>query len=442
MGSLRNEPTINFQLFQPTIELIKEYQQQFGGRVFVGYSGGVDSHTLLHLCQLNGIVNLHAIHINHQLQAEANSWQQHCQQQCQALGVPFITEKITASPRQGESIEAFARHFRYQLIAKHIQAGDLLLSGHHQQDQAETFLLQLMRGAGVDGLKSMPLIKPFAKGHYLRPLLNVTKQQIEDYAAAQQLDFMTDSSNADNRFARNYLRKEVIPVLERRWPKACQSIATSAHWLQEIEITKTVERPTIRHLLTLPVEQQKAKVRGFIKAKIGYSLSTNETHYVLQHFLHARVDRHPQLQLGQFELRRHQSELHLIQTMSKIKLQIMQIDINQIKLKQKSQLNKMVGIVWQQGSGINIHQLAATITIRTVNSAERFHPYNRGKSQTIKKLMQEKQIPVWLRSQCYGLYSGEELLAILGLGVSKKYHQINDNCYFPEWQIAPEFVSI
>ncbi len=163
------------QVLSHTLRQLQEYPAK---RYLIGFSGGRDSHVLLdvlvRLCEQGKLhTPVTVIHVNHNLNPKADEWTIHCQSVCDDYGIPCIVETVTDTPKSSESIEAFARNARYQLIEKHLHEGDIFLSAHHQRDQAETFLLQLMRGAGLDGLRAMPVIRDLGLGRYLRPLLSV-----------------------------------------------------------------------------------------------------------------------------------------------------------------------------------------------------------------------------------------------------------------------------
>lgn len=186
----------------------------------VAYSGGVDSHVLLHLMaglQTTLDLRVTAVHVNHGLSDQAARWATHCQEVCQDLSVPFSCVAVTATPKPGDSPEAAARLARYAALSAFIDSPDTaLLTAHHQDDQAETVLLQLMRGCGVKGLSGMPRIKPFGKGSLLRPLLNHSQEAITAYANAQSLRWVEDDSNKDVTFDRNFIRHQVMPLLQSR----------------------------------------------------------------------------------------------------------------------------------------------------------------------------------------------------------------------------------
>lgn len=218
--------------------LITKYQNS---HKIIAYSGGVDSHVLLHQLHMAGYQHLKAIHINHGLHQAANQWAQHCEQVCHQLGIDFVSIRVTIKKKPRHSLEALAREARYKALASEVSADSVLLTGHNQNDQAETVLLQLMRGAGVRGLSGMPQEKPFAEGVLLRPLLHSTREEIVAYAQQHGLQWIEDPSNATHAFDRNFLRNEVIPALVTRRDGVIQNIARSAeHMADTAELTEAL----------------------------------------------------------------------------------------------------------------------------------------------------------------------------------------------------------
>ncbi|CAI8939278.1 tRNA lysidine(34) synthetase TilS [Pseudomonas sp. IT-P260] len=203
----------------------------------VAFSGGLDSTVLLHLladlAKTESFPALSAIHIHHGLQAAADAWPAHCQSVCDALGVPLHVMRVTV--QTGASLERAAREARYAAFMSLTEADDVLLTAQHRDDQAETLLFRLMRGAGVRGLSAMPAQRPLGQGTLLRPLLDVTRAELEAYARAHQLHWIEDPSNQDRQFSRNYLRHQVLPLLTARWPQAQASMARSAAHLREAQ---------------------------------------------------------------------------------------------------------------------------------------------------------------------------------------------------------------
>lgn len=200
----------------------------------IAFSGGLDSTVLLHLlATAKPLVPLRAVHIHHGLQAAADAWPSHCQSVCDYLGVPLRIVRVQVP--SGASLERAARDARYQAFAQVIGAGEVMLTAQHREDQAETLLFRLLRGAGVRGLAAMPVHRPLAGGHLVRPLLGVSRAELEAYAVEHQLQWIADPSNADSRFSRNYLRHRVFPILTERWPQAVPGLARSAEHLSEAQ---------------------------------------------------------------------------------------------------------------------------------------------------------------------------------------------------------------
>ncbi len=202
-----------------TLSLLKECQD--GNHIYVGYSGGMDSHVLLNtvaLCRENLTKEVIAVHVNHGLNEKACQWAEHCQVTCDALKIKFIQVDLNAVAPKGESQEEWARDLRYHAFMELLGPNDIISTAHHKDDLAETLLLQLLRGAGPAGLSAMPDKIQFGIGWHVRPFLGINRKEIVQYARELGLDWITDDSNDDERFDRNYLRHNIIPALKHRWP--------------------------------------------------------------------------------------------------------------------------------------------------------------------------------------------------------------------------------
>lgn len=196
----------------------------------VAFSGGLDSSVLLHVlakaARHHELPPIRAVHVHHGLQAAAEQWPAHCQHFCDEWGIALAIEPVQVAP--GASLERAAREARYAAFASLMVPGEVLLLAQHQDDQAETLLYRLLRGAGVRGLAAMAHSRRLGPGHAVRPLLTIPREQLEDYATSQGLDWVEDPSNSDSGFARNFLRQDILPRLAAHWPAASTVLARAA----------------------------------------------------------------------------------------------------------------------------------------------------------------------------------------------------------------------
>jgi tRNA(Ile)-lysidine synthase len=206
-------------------------REHAGGALCVALSGGPDSAALLHaLAQLAAARarGLRALHVDHGLHPDSGRWAEHCRRFCASLDVPCEVVRVQVENRRGEGLEAAARRARYAAFAQALREGECLLLAHHRDDQAETVLLKLLRGAGPEGLGGMRAQRPFGRGRLWRPLLPLPRGQLREYAETHGLACIDDPSNADTRLSRNFLRHEILPRLAAHWPQATDSILHSA----------------------------------------------------------------------------------------------------------------------------------------------------------------------------------------------------------------------
>lgn len=206
-----------------------------GDRLCVGLSGGRDSVVLLHLAsRLEPRPRLSALHIHHGLSPNADDWADFCTRFCRDLDVPLAVERVDVAADTGLGLEAAARQARYQVFRR--CGADCLLLAHHQGDQAETLLFNLVRGAGVTGAAAMPAARALGPMRLLRPLLGVPRSDIVAYALENRLAWIEDESNADTAFSRNFLRHEIVPALEARFPAASACLASAAAHFAEADL--------------------------------------------------------------------------------------------------------------------------------------------------------------------------------------------------------------
>lgn len=296
--------------------------------IIVAYSGGLDSHVLLHrvneLKKNNHAINIQAVHVNHQLNSKSDQWALHCEKICKALNIAIFIEKITLNLKPGDSLEEEARRARYDVLKKYIQNDTVLFTAHNLNDQAETFLLQALRGAGPKGLSAMPVKKKFGEGFLIRPLLSFSRDDLEQYARENQLQWIEDDSNVDPRFRRNFLRHAIFPLLKKQCPAVMQNFSRSARMCAEhekiiAEIVKDdfekikVDDATkidLKKLRAFSDEKQRLLLREWFLQ--NHQRMPNEKHLkqIQKDVIYAAPDAHPMFRLGQIELSRSAGMLH------------------------------------------------------------------------------------------------------------------------------------
>jgi tRNA(Ile)-lysidine synthase len=222
----------------------------------VAYSGGMDSHVLLHLCYKLKIP-VRAIHINHGLQKEADAWSKHCNKICEELNVPFFNIHVDAAATQGESPENAARNARYEALMSELKVNECLLTAHHKDDQSETLLLQLFRGAGPAGLAAMPVVRKTGKGIHLRPLLECSRSELMQYAKENKLNWIEDPSNQNTDFDRNFVRQKIIPLIKGRWQQVDSALEQVASQQQDsLEIIEAMAAIDLSSVVMGKMRQQ------------------------------------------------------------------------------------------------------------------------------------------------------------------------------------------
>lgn len=200
-------------------------------KYWVGFSGGADSTALLQAmyeCRNHLPAPVHVVHFHHGLQAEADHWQEHCRSFCAERDLPYLAQRLEIDRAGRHSPEEAARESRYRAVAKLLGRQEMYLTAHHAEDLAETLFLNLMRGSGVEGLAGIPVLRNLEHGWVARPLLEMHRHDLEAWLSKRHIAWLTDPSNADTSFDRNYLRQELFPLMERRWPGLVQRLSRTA----------------------------------------------------------------------------------------------------------------------------------------------------------------------------------------------------------------------
>ena len=393
----------------------------------VAYSGGLDSTVLLHALRLlveQGLgLGLRAIHVDHGLHPDSPRWAKECVATCKQWRIPCQVEKVDVDPESGLGIEAAAREARYGLLARLLREREVLLTAHHQDDQMETILMQLLRGAGVAGLAGMPHRAPFSRGVHLRPLLGFERASLAEYALRESLDWVHDITNDDKRFDRNFLRASVLPALTSRWPGSGGSVRRAgAHCAEAAALLDELAELDNRGLLhdePVPVamllELSPARQRNVLRYRIrrqGLPLpSTRRLNAIVTDVLHAAEDSMPCVSWSGAEVRRYRGHLYLLAPWD------YEFDCQSgvWKLSETFSLGRALGSLRMQEASENALSMAKTggwLEVKFRRGGERLVLPGAKQHKELKKLFQEAGVVPWMRNFVPLVYSGENLVAV------------------------------
>lgn len=409
--------------------ILDELDKNQFNTLVIAYSGGIDSHALLHLLafskELRNKYTIQAIHVNHGLQQQANQWAEHCLATCKSYDISCEIIHLDCTAHNGKSLQAHARQMRYQALFAALPAKACLLTAHHQDDQAETVLLQLLRGAGVHGLAAMPLWQQSHDGMIFRPFVQtVTRTMIEDYAQKNQLQWVDDPSNDKTHYERNFLRLNVIPSLKQHWPSLSKTLTRSARvCAQTSDLLDDIAQHDllscqcndgsleINSLKRLSIARQNNSLRFWLQKQSLPMPSEAQLQQIHQQCCDSRHDAEPSIVFPTYQLRRFDSKIYCIIENISEKLQAMPWDL-QKPLQLPHNMGKLV-LERNVNQGLYIPP-NAKITVKFRQGGERCHPYLRVGSHPLKKLMQEWKIPPWLRDKIPLIYINDELAQVVG----------------------------
>lgn len=402
-------------------------------RYLVAFSGGLDSTVLAHaLAETRSRHRkpLLAIHIDHQLQAESSRWSDYCRELAGRFGIEFVTERVAVDTTGGSGLEAAAREARYAALASHVGDGDWLLSAHHRNDQAETLLLNLMRGSGPAGLAGIGAATSFAAGWLVRPLIDVPRTALEAYAATHGLEWLDDPSNEDPRFDRNYLRHAVLPVLERRWPGVVERIARSADLAGEaatlleelaaIDLRALGDRPAridVEGLLKLPQARQRNLLRHAIR-RAGLPLpGAARLATVIDSVLQAKPDAQPLVEWPGGELRRYRGRLYLLPPLGEVAWPSQGAVLGATPVALGEGMGTLQ-LVPDAPRGLSAATVRRGLCVRMRSGGEQIKPAGQAHTKKLKKLLQDEGVVPWMRERLPLVFAGDELVAVADLWVA------------------------
>ena len=412
----------------------------------IALSGGIDSVVLLHaLSQLKVKLKLQlsAIHINHDLSSNADDWLIFCHNKCKELGIPIKSEKINIKHDISMGIEAAARKGRYQALETYRKG--ILVLGHHQNDQAETLLLQLFRGSGLNGLAAMPL---YDQERFIwRPLLKINKEIIEGYAKENSLNFIKDESNDNLQFDRNFLRKNVLPLIKSRYPDIINTISRSSENIAEglnlhkaiakedanIFFSKNKERLSLTMIKVLEKERVVNLIRWWLDVNKKMMPSKKTMSELYKQIKNVKKDALLNIDISEsISIKAYHDELFLVE--KGIKIDPYELIWRGEELVELPGNTKLI-FKKSLGAGFSLSKIGSkTLTIQNRNGGESFKPKNNQPTRTLKYLLQTSNIPPWKRQLMPLIFSENDLVAVPNFGVHYKFQaEENESGWEIDW---------
>lgn len=401
-------------------------------RIIVGFSGGMDSTVLLHrlhvMCELDKWpFSILAVYVNHGLSVFAQAWENQCLHFCQSRNIHFQAVEVSLDPdSNAHSLEHAARVARYQALETYMQDDDILVTAHHRDDQAETLLLQLFRGAGVAGCSAMPVLKRIERGYHWRPLLSYSREELKSYANEQGLAWIDDDSNTNTRFDRNFLRHEVMPTLVKRWPGLVSSLARSAeHFATANTILNDCAHSDylashlstqIAHLAfdTLDCEKIQALSAGRQASLLRYwivkngfpSPNTMRLRTIMDTVLNASPDSTPCVHWQDVQINRYRDALFVQRRIPSLESRTCVIPWDGVTvLKLGDPFGELFPMKDMAGVGLSVRFRVGGETLMLPG---------RNGHKSLKKYFQEWGVPTWLRDFWPLIYQNEQIIAVPG----------------------------
>ena len=417
--------------------LLNNQQRRFS----VALSGGVDSVVLLHLMttvrKQYPELEIEAVYVNHGLSQHAGEWQRFCQSLCEELDVAFKAVHVEIVERSRTSLEAQAREARYQALDENCLAGSVLLLGQHLNDQLETFLLRLKRGSGLQGLASMQQQRLLASERVcFRPLINITREQIEQFADEFAITHITDDSNSDERFDRNFLRHQVMPLLTMRFQGFEKSAARSIRLLQkqqslldeytqsDLEQCQNLRGGLSCESVAKFSEARQANlVRAWLNQFTHQLPSENQLRQIIEQGLTAKADAQLKISLQSGDVRRHQQHWYFVKEQAIP--EAMEIALQSIELTDGRKLTVKLG------KGIRKPKPNEQVRVEFNKPQAQIKPLHKPGSNTLKHWFKDTKVAPWLRAQVPLIYYNDELVQVVGYFVSAQ-HSADDGIF---WEI-------
>lgn len=374
-------------------------------KYWIGFSGGADSTALLqamHESREALAATIHAVHFHHGLQSEADAWQEHCKAFCESRDIPYRSERLVIEPSSRRSPEEASRNSRYRAVGRMLGRQEMYLTAHHAEDLAETLFLNLMRGSGIEGLAGIPVLRNLEHGWVARPLLELHRRDLEAFLEARNIDWLNDPSNEDTAFDRNYLRQELFPLLEKRWPGMVDRLSRTARNArisagamamfiegQSGDLIRDRFKMPVHKLLELDAEMQTLILRQWLRRHEIPVLPEQRLREFLAQLANANAESRAEVQWEDWMIKHHQLDLWL---------------------HRRKPFPGIPETPWRNSSVLDLGPDAGQLSLlgpptripggwvaRSRRSGDRIRVQPLGSRQKLKHLFQTTSVPPWLR---------------------------------------------
>ena len=408
-------------------------------RLGVAYSGGLDSTVLLHALSRETTFKskINAIHVNHSISPDSDKWEELCKKNADELGVKFFSYKLEELK---DISEDNLRKIRYEKFNHWASSNDLILTAHHKDDQVETIIFRFIRGTGLNGLRGIPAWRKDGNSLFHRPLLDISKEELYEYAQNNKLEWVEDESNKDTNISRNFIRNLLLPRIKDKWPKVEKSILhLSSEATRSNKILKSVAKQDLERLgikensynlhkyLSLPEERAENLLYFLINYEIGLEANSNYLQEIDRCLRNSKNLDNIEFPLTNkentrvFKLKVLDGEICFL-----LEEEFQKLDSSYVSdwdLNSKLEIpSGFLNVEKIKGKGIVDLYQQQQLYVKGRTGGDRCKPFGRNKSQKLKKLFQEYEIPLWQRDRLPLIYVGEKLAAVGDLWVCEEFH--------------------
>ncbi|HKU15789.1 MAG TPA: tRNA lysidine(34) synthetase TilS [Steroidobacteraceae bacterium] len=446
-------------MFSPSALLasVESLVPRTSAELCVAFSGGLDSTVLLHALARaiseRPNYRMRAAHVDHQLHPDSASWREHCGLVARSLQVEFVPLVVSVGTGPELSREAAARDARYAALRQILKPNEVLLTAHHADDQLETMLMALLRGAGLRGLSGVPSVQIFGGGWLARPLLEFARSELREWAQAERLTWLQDPSNDDPSFDRNFLRQRVLPALRERWPAAVHSAARSTAHLREagrlldVLATADLETVAVGACLSMPLlanlapARRRNVLRHWIRQHGVRVPSTRRLATIERDLLIAREDRLPCVEWDGAQVRRHRGLLYCMRERAPFQSDdTLTWNVAQV-LELPAQLGRL-RVQTDASGGLSAARLPAQLQVHFRHGGEELRPAGDAHHRKLKKLLQDARVLPWWRDRVPLIYAAGRLLAVGDLWIAEEFAaRDGEEALRIVWEERPQMIA-